>query len=74
MADRDDPTLIAYLNGDTEEVSGAPDEVEAQLVAARREDVFCLLETRKGDEIRINPHAVRALKAEQTRRTAADLS
>jgi hypothetical protein len=68
MADPESPTLVEYLNGDTEEVSGAPAEVEAKLVAARREDAFCLLETRKGDEIRINPQTVRALKAEQSRR------
>jgi hypothetical protein len=68
MADSGGPTLVEYLNGDSEEVSGAPSEVEAKLVAARREDAFCLLETRKGDEIRINPHTVRALNVEQARR------
>jgi hypothetical protein len=68
MADPEGPTLLEYLNGDTEEISGALNEVEAKLVAARREDAFCLLETRKGDEIRINPHTVRALKVEEARR------
>jgi hypothetical protein len=68
MADPDGPTLLEYLNGDTEEISGALNEVEAKLVAARREDAFCSLETRKGDEIRINPHTVRALKVEEARR------
>jgi hypothetical protein len=70
MTDPAGPTLLEYLNGDTEEVSGAPNEVEAKLVAAGREDAFCLLETRKGDEIRINPHTVRALKVEQARTMA----
>lgn len=54
------------MNGDHEEIDGAPDVVEAALALARREDGYAVFETRRGDEIRINPHTVRALMAPRT--------
>jgi hypothetical protein len=61
MADAETSTRVEYVNGDDEEIAGAPHVVEAKLIAARREEAFCLLQTPKGDEIRVNPETVRAL-------------